>query len=608
MKNALWLLALVCIGFRMPLQAQKASTPLLRYLDNPVLSDKQEHFLSVIRAQPTTESYRFVDVNLTAIQQAERLKIESLDEWGDVYISRQNLTRRGISDVSWNGGIDGYPLGSANIVLDNGFVHANFRFDDGLFAIEPLGEGLHVLVRRRYQRFPPEGCEKPEVEHPRTGEPKKPAVPRNSAGVEEKLSMAGECAIRLLVAFTDDVESLHANPRGEIQLAADNYNTSNGNSDVYHRVEIARIMMVNYTENGDDGTSLDQFRNPADGIIDNIHDERDRYDADMCCFIVEPLDGCGLADAIGATYGSAFPVTAYGCAAGNLTFAHEFGHLLNARHDTFVDNTAGSNHGLTYLPGLWRTVMAYNDACDCSDEVSPCPDRDVRNTVDDPWCNRIQWWSNPNINFMGTPTGTNSRCNNRAALDAYDNTIAGLEGIAVDKALSANETINDEEEANHFGTTSCSNNSGTVFLYDVGSKGSYRGGTSVTLRPGFRAAVGSEFRAYLNTCSDLLPLQDDPVEERTTVHEQPSSIQVLPNPAVDVFTISYTLPLDGKVWLDVVNANGQTVRSILAGETQSAGQYRFDENATSLAPGAYYLRWKHASGSEMKKILVVGIR
>ncbi|MCC6410516.1 MAG: T9SS type A sorting domain-containing protein [Saprospiraceae bacterium] len=607
MKHALWLLAMVCLGLNAPLRAQKASTPLLRYLDNPALSAKQEHFLSVIRAEKTTHSFRFIQVDLNALQQADRLKLENLGEWGDVYLSRQNITRRGISDMSWFGTIDGYPIATANIVLDGGFVHANFRFDDGLFTIEPLGEGLHVLVRRRYQAYAPENCEDTGKNH-RSGEPQKPEKPRNSAGEEEKLSMEGECSIRLLVAFSNQAYASNANPRGEIQLATDNYNTCNSNSNVFHRVEIARMMQVDYDETGDDGTDLDRFRNPGDGIIDNIHDERELYDADMCCLITQELDGCGLADAIGAGYGSAFQVTAYGCAADNLTFAHEFGHLLNARHDTFVDNTAGSNHGLTYLPGGWRTVMAYNDACDCSNETSPCPDSDDRTTPGDPFCTRVQWWSNPNVDYNGNATGSNSRCNNRGAIDAYDNTIAGFEGIAMDKTLSANETIIDEEEANHFGTTSCSNSSGTVFLYDVGSKGSFRGGTSVTLRPGFRAVQGSEFRAYRGTCTNVLPLDDDPAEERSATVEQASSIQVLPNPAVDVFTISYELPLDGKVWLDVVNANGQTVRNILAGETQSAGQYRFDENAASLAPGAYYLRWKHASGSEMKKILVVGIR
>jgi len=604
MKHVLCFLALVCIGFNVPLQAQKASTPLLRTLDQPALSEKQTHYLSVISAQPTTESIRFVDVDLNALQQADRLKLENLDEWGDVYLSRQGINRRSISDLSWFGAIDGYPLATANIVSDQGFVHANFRFDDGLFTIEPLGEGLHVLVRRRYQNFPPENCEK-TGSHTRTGEPKKPEVPRNSAGVEEKMSMEGECSVRLLIAYSNQVASSNANPRGQIQLATDNYNTSNGNSDVFHRVEIARILQVNYNETGDDGTDLDRFRNPGDGIMDGIHGERDLYDADMCCLITQELDGCGLADAIGANYGSAFQVTAYGCAAGNLTFAHEFGHLLNARHDTFVDNTAGNNHGLTSLPNGWRTVMAYNDACDCSDEASPCPAIDDRVTSGDPSCNRIQWWSNPNVNYLGTATGTNSRCNNRGAIDNYDNTIAAFEGIAVDKTLSANETIDDQEEANHVGSTSCSNNGGTVFLYDNGSKGSFRGGTSVTLRPGFRAVIGSEFRAYRATCTNVLPFDEEPIEERTTIARPTSTINVLPNPAVDVFTISYELPLDGKVWLDVVNTNGQTVRSILAGETQLVGTYRFDENAATLAPGAYYLRWRHEGGSEMKKVLVV---
>jgi hypothetical protein len=77
---------------------------------------------------------------------------------------------------------------------------------------------------------------------------------------------------------------------------------------------------------------------------------------------------------------------------GYYSFGHEFGHLQGARHDTYVDSTMtpfSYGHGYVYLPGLWRTIMAYNNAC----------------SVFGMDCTRLQYWSNPTVPYGGQPMG-----------------------------------------------------------------------------------------------------------------------------------------------------------------------------------------------------------
>jgi hypothetical protein len=85
---------------------------------------------------------------------------------------------------------------------------------------------------------------------------------------------------------------------------------------------------------------------------------------------------------------SAFAVVNYDCAVGNLSLAHEFGHLLGLRHDRGADpadKPFKDGHGYAYRTD-WRTIMAYADACG--------------------FCTRMPIWSNPNLKYNGVPSGT----------------------------------------------------------------------------------------------------------------------------------------------------------------------------------------------------------
>ncbi|MCC6462643.1 MAG: T9SS type A sorting domain-containing protein [Saprospiraceae bacterium] len=603
MKHLLILLACGLIWPAGQLLAQTVPA-LFAEVDNPVLDAQQSNYLRVITAEPTAVSFRLVTVNSAALEQSDRLRIERLDEYGDIYLHRTNLVRRSGNNFSWFGSVDGYRIAGANLVVDKGYVHATIRFDDGLFTLAPLGKGLHVLVRRAYDKYPEEGCRKLHLEQ----QAPLPTVPEPSQKANERSNAdnngGGGCAIRLLVAFTDDVAAAHLNPRGEIQLATDNYNASNQNSGLDHQVELARVIEVAYAESGDDKTDRDRFRNTADGIMDEIHPLRDLYDADMCCLITETLDGCGLAAGIGSTYASAFQVTKFSCAADNLTFAHEFGHLLNARHDTFVDATAGTNHGLVNVANAWRTLMSYNDECDCSDETSPCPDGDDRATPGSPGCTRIQFWSNPNVSNLGDPTGTNDRCNNAAAVNAFDNTVDAFEGLDMNKILSAPEMVAAEEEANLSARQTVENNSGVAIDYLGGSKGCYQAGSSVTLRPGFWARNGSDYRAFIDVCSSTLPLAGG-ADERSEHLTAAALLEAVPNPVVDELRLVYqSAGTDvAAVRLGLYTAGGRLVTTpVLQGD---AGIFRATCDVAALPAGVYYLLLEDGARAQTLKIVKV---
>ena len=136
----------------------------------------------------------------------------------------------------------------------------------------------------------------------------------------------------------------------------------------------------------------------------------------MVTLIVENGGGyCGLASAIMASASTAFQVTARdGCMTGYYSFGHEFGHLQGAGHDHaahgdyYVNSAFSYGHGYVYTPSLWRTVMAYNTACSPS------------------YCTRLQYWSNPNVNYMSVPTGTSNDEENYRVLNETAATVANF--------------------------------------------------------------------------------------------------------------------------------------------------------------------------------------
>ena len=221
-----------------------------------------------------------------------------------------------------------------------------------------------------------------------------------------------------MVVYTLGARATAGNIDAFIELAFNNTERIYENSRIRPRLRLVHKYETGYTEDERDLTvDLAFLTNRADGYMDEVHDRRDRYGADLVVLIVarNTRNICGVAwlNYLESTRG--FSVVAQNCEAGIYTFAHEIGHNQGASHDP--DNTLVSlfpyGHGNCNIREGWSTVMAYP-----FNTYGRC-------------LQRIPYFSSPLITFDGTPTGDAQRRDNRRVLNETAALVANLRQSAV---------------------------------------------------------------------------------------------------------------------------------------------------------------------------------
>ncbi len=309
------------------------------------------------------------------------------------------VTKRAQNDFTWIGkSLE--PAGDAIMVVKDGQVTGSIKTGASLYRVWPLGEGQHAVVEIDQSKFP--------KEHPPSFEKIEPGIlpPQYQKGDERS---DAQQTITALVAYTPSAQAqIPGSMESLINLAVAETNQSYVNSKIRIALQLIKTHKVNYQESGTFEEDVARFMGTSDGSMDEIHGLRDQHKADVCVLITNNSEYCGYAAAILAKPESAFCVVYHGCATGYYSFAHEIGHLQGARHNVEMDPSTQPfpyGHGF-YINPHWRSIMSYSTPCTT--------------------CTRIQYWSNPGVQYQGNPMGVAEKQDNARVLNETAPYISGF--------------------------------------------------------------------------------------------------------------------------------------------------------------------------------------
>jgi hypothetical protein len=304
---------------------------------------------------------------------------------------------RGADSYTWRGRwADGE--GSVTLTVHGTELAGFIEADNAVYEIVPQGkQGISSLTLLDTDRFPECATSKNQAVA------EIPFLEAGGIGDFAGQPQADSAArIDVMVLYTSTARSAAGGTaaiKAVAQAAVDAANTAYANSQITQRLRLVHAQEVTYNEaSGDYYDHLDWLTtDPAVAAL------RNAYRADLVDLLVQDGEFCGLGwlmNNVSSSFaGSGFTVTTRTCAVGNLSFAHELGHNMGAHHDPA--NGGGSpaypySYG-HFVNGSYRTVMSYSTSAQCP-----------------AGCTRVAYFSNPNVSYLGHPTGiADARDNHR---------------------------------------------------------------------------------------------------------------------------------------------------------------------------------------------------
>lgn len=302
----------------------------------------------------------------------------------------------------WIGTLAGIEQSTVILVYQDGLMQGQIVHPLGTYTVRYAGKGVHRISQIDSAAF---------VDHdqplPLPDVPLRPDLAQQLELARQADDGAVQDVMVVYTAVARQAAGGTAAMQTLIDLGVAITNETYRNSQVQQRVWLVHTAEVNYAETGNSNTDLQRLRNPSDGFMDEVHTWRDEYHADYVSLVLDNIGGsCGLGYVLTSIPNPsfaafAFNVIARNCIADNYTLPHELGHNMGLRHDWYVDDNPSpftDARGFVNVAGKWRTVMAYNNLC----------------TANSTSCTRLPFFSNPAVQYNGTPLGvplgTNATC------------------------------------------------------------------------------------------------------------------------------------------------------------------------------------------------------
>ncbi|OFX45370.1 MAG: hypothetical protein A2046_06565 [Bacteroidetes bacterium GWA2_30_7] len=542
------------------------------------------------------ESYQIIDLDLNALTKSKNIEAYCFDS--KIVVNETNKFVRNIKNYSWFGRSDDYK-NSIMISVNKNDVQGLITKDDELYKIETINNN-YVLIKVNQYELNKKDC---GVDNSLDSEfldfPSEKKKENNSF---EKSAQNFSCKIRVLVMYTLNASANVSNMQGLAQLSIDQMNQTFINSEINAEVELVHVQLTIYSETNISPTSsathdndLTRFTTNGDGFMDEVHNLRSEYSADICvliCDIPESLGYAGIARSIKSSSQNSFCIVDYWYSFFNITFAHEIGHLIGCRHDESSDaNNVPYQYGHGYTVndpnGSWRTIMATTNSC------NGCP--------------RNPYWSNPNVSIPFGVTGTIATNDNARVINE------NIENVISHRPTNGTLVVNQSKTNAAMGGSLYNSNNiitdGSVVINSSQSLSMYAG-HEIVLLPGFHAEAGSEFTAQIvPPCGTPDGLGSDYGLDADSINfnlknsieidnknylidygkSKVSSIDIYPNPTKDEVNLIFELPdTNNELTINIVNYNGQVLNTIYKGNKEK-GKHTLNYSISSLASGVYFV-------------------
>ena len=406
MKRILIFAILICglafAGFQiyLPEASGQNRAALFSLKENPSAKADKTSIASVRESE--------IEFNRQSLAETSRLSFPLFD--GKIYEAKRVSTEfRALDDYTWHGQItDGKFVGDVILTFKKGFVAGLIYAPNAVYEIVPRGE-KQILVELNQGLFPECG-----------GEIKGEEIKNNLKAQNTFATIDSGDRIDVLVVYTTATKNfLGGDTQAQTlaQQAVDTTNTAYFNSKIRQRIRMVHAQEYIYTETTSGSTDLSNLRNNP-----TIQTLRNTHKADLVAMIGEIQGACGVGYLMGAdnpaSQNNGFTVTARSCAVGNLSFAHELGHNMGSAHNPENGSSSTYPYGFGhYVNGVYRTVMSYVDPCASG-------------------CTRRPYFSNPNVEFSGFPTGIDNARDNARSINNTADSIANYRYSGVNLMLN----------------------------------------------------------------------------------------------------------------------------------------------------------------------------
>ncbi|CAM9938469.1 unnamed protein product, partial [Ectocarpus sp. 4 AP-2014] len=225
----------------------------------------------------------------------------------------------------------------------------------------------------------------------------------HSRGSPGSRVLESDIQIDFLVVYTPEAYSMRSWPEpylmSTIAAGVGPMNLATSNSDIALDFNLVHVEQLPYELSIRDTSDYEpELREMTDNAA--MAALRDQYEADLVLLVGYFPNTCGLGWIFNGSERFGFSLMDSLCF-DNWTQTHEFGHNLGCRHNRENTNTGMTDygHGMRYCSGTpqYRTVMTYPNDCFGAE--------------------LINHFSNPDVEYLGQPTGTASENNAQTVKD-----------------------------------------------------------------------------------------------------------------------------------------------------------------------------------------------